>query len=51
MLTLRHISDALLEAKERGVTIRIISDNSMIATSGSQINTLQREGQEHHHLT
>lgn len=44
MLTMRRIADALLAAKKRGVIVRIITDKSMIGTSNSQINILQREG-------
>lgn len=41
---MKHIGDAILNAKRRGVIIRIISDQSMIATSGTQINRLQSSG-------
>lgn len=44
MFTMRHIGDAINNAKRRGVTIRIITDNSMIAASNSQINQLQSGG-------
>lgn len=44
MFTMRHLGDAVLNAKRRGVDVRIISDNSMINSSGTQINRLQGEG-------
>lgn len=44
MFTMRQISEAIQNAKKRGVRIRIIADSSMIATSGTQINILQQNG-------
>lgn len=44
MFTMRHLGDAIMNAKKRGIDIRIISDNSMINSSGTQINRLQGEG-------
>ncbi|XP_031625226.1 mitochondrial cardiolipin hydrolase-like [Contarinia nasturtii] len=44
MFTMIHISDAVMNAKRRGVNIRIISDSSMIASSNSQINRFQKSG-------
>lgn len=41
---MRHIGDAIMNAKRRGVAIRIISDLSMIKASGTQINRLQGSG-------
>lgn len=43
MFTMRHISDAIINAKKRGVHIRIITDFSM-TNEHSQINKLQGEG-------
>lgn len=44
MFTNRHFGEAISRAKRRGVKIRMISDQSMIASSGSQINVLQAAG-------
>lgn len=44
MLTMRHIGDAIQNAKRRGVVIRIITDKSMLGSSNSQINHLQAAG-------
>lgn len=44
MFTMRQISEAIVAALQRGVKVRLISDYSMIATSGSQINKLQLKG-------
>lgn len=41
---MQHICDAILNAKKRGVTIRIVSDCSMINSSNSQVNILQGAG-------
>lgn len=41
---MNHIADAVMNAKRRGVDIRIISDRSMIATARSQINRFQTSG-------
>lgn len=46
MLTMNSIAEALIRARDRGVTVRIISDQSMIATSGSRINRLQSGGEQ-----
>ena len=44
MFTMRQISEAIFDAVQRGVKVRMIADSSMIATSGSQINKLQAKG-------
>lgn len=44
MLTMRQISDAILNAVQRGVRVRMITDYSMIHSSGTQINRLQERG-------
>lgn len=44
MFTIRQISEAISNAVQRGVKVRMIADYSMIATSGSQINRLQSNG-------
>lgn len=46
MLTVHNIADALMRAKDRGVKVRIITNHSMIETSGSQINKLQLGGEQ-----
>lgn len=41
---MRQLSNAILEAVQRGVKVRMITDDSMISTSGTQINKLQSNG-------
>lgn len=44
MFTMQQIGEAILNAVQRGVEVRIISNYSSILNSGSKINELQTQG-------
>lgn len=45
MNSMNQITSAIMRAHKRGITIRIITDQSMIGSSNSKINELQRVGE------
>lgn len=46
-ISLDFFADALVRAQQRGVIVRFITDKTMINSSNSQINRLERAGMPH----